>query len=165
MFNNFHYSDEEIGLYNPAYVGALLYISIREFCTIKDEGMHYAIPFVVIPLAMNSEIVTMLPPTITTPIASWVSVNEGVIYNLAEHARAFNPIVSTSIKFLLERNLLSINKEGNLILGDEQLPKSSSFYKASPFIKSNFRAASFLGRWLSHASDTETIFIHLGIRP
>lgn len=165
MLDQSLYSEEELGLFNPAYTGFLLYSSITEFVDFKSEGMHCALAFVTVPMAMNQLIASNLPKTYKTPIASWVASNEGLLTDFSEHAESYNPIVRAAIIFLLERGLLSINDNGCFSLGENKLVKNPALFSKSIDMSTALRASRFLGKWFSHAPSTETIFAQLGLRP
>lgn len=159
------YSEEEVGLFNPAYTGFILYSSITEFVDFKPDGMHCALAFITVPMAMNQLIASKLPPTYKTPIASWMASNEGLLSSFAEQAESYNSIVRAAISFLFERGLLSINDSGCFLLGENKLVKNPALFSKSSDMSSALRASRFLGKWFSHAPSTETIFAQLGIRP
>ena len=165
MLDQSLYSEEELGLFNPAYTGFILYSSVRAFVNFKAEGMHCALPFVIIPIAMNNLTASALPKTYRTPIASWVSSNEGVLSAFSELAESYNPIVCAAISFLLDRHLLFINANGHFLLGEDTLVKNPALFCKSNDMSSALSASIFLGKWFSHAPSPETIFVQLGIRP
>lgn len=164
MLDQSLFSEEELGLFNPAYTGFILYSSIREFLSFNKEGMHCALPFVIIPMAMNQLTASKLPTTYRTPIASWMVSNEGILSDFSEQAESFNPVVRAAISFLLGRGLLSISDNGCFLLGNE-LVKNPALFRKSSNMSSALRASILLGKWFSHAPSTETIFAQLGIRP
>ncbi len=159
------YSEEEIGLFNPAYIGFILYSSINEFIAFKPEGVHCALTFIIVPMAMNQIISSNLPNTYRTPIASWVASNEGLLSDFSEQAESYTPIVRASISFLLDREILSINDDGLFSLTENKLVKNPALFKKSSDMSKALHSSRFLGKWFSHAPSTETIFAQLGIRP
>jgi len=165
MLDQSCYSEEEFGLFNSAYTGFILYTSITEFVSFKPDGMHCALAFVTVPMAMNQLIASKLPTTYKTPIASWVTSNEGLLSDFAEQAESYNPIVRAAISFLLDRRLLAINDSGYFFLGENGLVKNPALFSKSSDMSSALSASRFLGKWFSHAPSTETIFAQLGIRP
>ena len=165
MLNQSIYSDEELGLLNPAYTGFILYSLISEFIVFKQEGIHCAIPFIAIPMSINKTVSEKLPSTYKTPIGSWVASNEGVLVSLYEQAESYNPVVKSSISFLLDRELISINDNGHFLIENDNLVKSPALFKKSDDMKEALRASKFIGKWFSHAPSVETVFAQLGVRP
>ena len=109
MYDRSLLSEEELSLFNPAFTGFLLYSSIGEFVNYKAHGMHCSLPFIVIPMAMNSTLAITLPGTYRSPIASWVSENEGVLSDFPDLAESYNPIVRAGTS-VLARSLHNILK-------------------------------------------------------
>jgi len=165
MLDQLLYSEEELGLFNPAYTGFILHSSISEFVGFKPDGMHCALTFITVPMAMNQLIASKLPTTYKTPIASWVASNEGLLSDFAEQVESYNPIVRAALNFLLDRKLLSMSDSGCFLLGENELVKNPALFSKSSSMSDALRASKFLGKWFSHAPSTETIFAQLGIRP
>lgn len=158
-------SEEELGLYNPAFVGFLLLTCLREFVAIKQGGMHCALSYLVVPMCLNGSIAQTFPKTYKTPIGVWVASNEGVLSGFANQAEAFIPIVNMGLFFLLERNLIKVNSNGRVILGENEISKNPALFNRSVHMSEALKAFKFIGKWFSHVPSTETIFAQLGIRP
>lgn len=165
MLDQLHYSEEELNLYNPAFTGFILYSSIREFQSYRPEGMHVALPFIVLPMSLNQLVSTNLPSTYRTPIAAWVASNEGLLTDFPDQAVAYMNIVRTSLGFLLDRSLLFLSEDGRLTIGENNLVNAPGFFRKSSDMNTGLRASKFLGRWFSHAPSVETVFAQLGVRP
>jgi hypothetical protein len=165
MYDQAQLSEEELGLFNPAYTGFLLYSSVREYVIYKEGGMHCALPFIVIPIAMNKAVAHTLPSTYKTPIATWVAKNEGVLSDFPSMAKSYNPIVRAAIQFLLDRSVLELNDSGCFLLKEESLARAPTLFGKSSDMAGALSAARMLGRWFSHAPSPETIYAQIGIRP
>ncbi|WP_447824534.1 three component ABC system middle component [Aeromonas salmonicida] len=165
MLNFDFLSEEEQFLYNPAYVGFLLHIFIASYTKKKPEGMHCALAYIAIPMAMNPYINSNLPRSISTPISAWISKNEGILSDFPSNARAYNKIISAAISFLLHRDLLHVNSYGYLVPQSKSLRIPKQFGEESHGMASAISSSKFLGRWFSQAPSPETIFIQLGVRP
>lgn len=165
MFTEVQYSEEEISLFNPAFTGVSLYHAIGEFCTIDDAGMHCALPFILIPMAMNVAICGKLPRSSRTPLASWVSHHEGLLSTLVPQAESYIPVVKASTGFLFERQLIKLSDSGTYLLGEETLPANPSLFNQDLDMKSILRSAKFLGRWFAHSPSAETTYAQLGMMP
>ncbi|MDC8802224.1 DUF6521 family protein [Halomonas pacifica] len=165
MLSKSDFSEEELGLYNPAFVGFLLLSCLREFVAIKPSGMHCALAFLIVPMCLNRTISKNLPKTYKTPVGAWVASKEGDLSGLANQAEAFIPIVNMGLLFLLERRLIKINEAGCVVLGECKIAKSPALFNKSNYMSEALKAFRFMGKWFSHAPSTETIFAQLGIRP
>lgn len=165
MFDEDLYSEEELGLFNPAFMGVNLYHSIREFYSVDVDGMHCALPFILIPMAMNAAIRRELPQTSRTPVASWVARNEGLLSVLVPQVGAYIPIVKAAVSFLLDHRLIKLSSAGHYLLGDGSLPANPKLFTEDSDMQNILRSAKFLGRWFAHSPSAETIYAQLGMMP
>lgn len=158
-------TQEEFNLYNPAYTGFLLLTSLRAYNEFNTQGMHCALPYVVIPMALSPRIAASLPTTYRTPIASWVAYRGGELSDFSAIASACVPIVNAATLFLLERKVIQLQEDAHYLIAKDELAKTSSLFNKSDSMKQALHAANFLGKWFSHSSTVETIYAQLGIRP
>jgi hypothetical protein len=165
IFIDEHYSSEEINLYNPAYVGVVLYQAIREYQTKNSSGFHCGLTYIVAPLSISIRYSKTLPATVATPIASWVAEHEGELIGFAGAISAYAEIVNAAIAFLLEHKAILLDSEGRYYLTDISLPQKPNYVIRNGRFKDSFLAAGLLGRWFSEASTVESVYAQLGIRP
>jgi hypothetical protein len=165
MFFTKTYSSEENNLYNPAYVGAILYQCIRHHQTQSGAGLHCTLPYLVIPLALSPRYSLILPKTITTPIAGWTNGHEGELIGFADSASAYIDIVNSAIIFLLEHEAIILGEEGRYTIPIDKMAKMPAFVAHNSIFKQSFSSAGFLGRWFATASSVESIYTHFGVKP
>ncbi|BCG22536.1 hypothetical protein TUM18999_07270 [Pseudomonas tohonis] len=158
-------TQEEINLYNPAYAGFLLLASLRACSEINTQGMHCALPYVILPMALSPHIADSLPATYRTPIASWVSEQGGELSDFSKMASACIPIASAALLFLLDRKIIQLSEHAHYLIINDELSKAPSLFNKSKSMKQALHAASFVGKWFAHSSTVETIYAQLGIRP
>lgn len=156
---------EEINLLNPAYTGFLFLASLRAYCEHDAQGMHCALPYVVIPIALTPRIADSLPTTYRTPIASWVTEQGGELSDFPAMASACIPVVNAAALFLLKRQIIQLTDDANYLIVNDGLTKSPSLFNKSESMKQALQAANFIGKWFAHSSTVETIYAQLGIRP
>jgi len=159
------YSEEEQALFNPAYTGFLLLTMIREYSSECETGMHCALPFLLLPMALNPTIATQLPNNKRSSLLAWITSHHGELSDFAELAKTYQPIVMTAITFLIEKSLLDLSDKGEFQLRATSLPKNPSLFSENVSMRSVMRTAGFLGRWFAHAPPVETLYSHLGVRP
>lgn len=158
-------TQEEINLYNPAYTGFLFFASLRVYCECNTQGMHCALPYVIVPMALSPRIAASLPSTYRTPIASWIAEQGGELSDFSAMASACIPIVNSAAFFLLERKVIRLTESANYLIANDILVKSPSLFNKSESMKQALQAANFIGKWFAHSSTVETIYAQLGIRP
>lgn len=165
MFISSEYSLEELNLYNPAYVGTILYHATRE-CQTKDEsGLPCALAYIIAPMSLSPRYSSILPATIATPIAGWVADHEGELIGFSESINAYADIVNSAIVFLLHQEALSLDDDGRYRLQNDSLPQRPALMNKNKNFKESFLAAGLLGRWFAEASSIESIYTQLGVRP
>lgn len=159
------FSQEEINLYNPAYTGFLLLSSLRAYCDSNVQGMHCALPYLIIPMSFSQRINSTLPSTYRTSITSWVAKNEGELSDFPAMASACIPVVNTAVHFLLSRAVIQLTHKAHYVIANDEIVKSPSLFNKSSSMKQSLQTASFIGKWFSYSSTVETIYAQLGIRP
>ena len=159
------YSSEENNLYNPAYIGAILYHAIREYQAQNETGLHCTLPYLVIPLALSPRYSLFLPKTISTPIAGWTAEYEGELIGFSSSASAYIDIVNSAIAFLLEHEAITLSEEGRYNISNDKMAKMPAFVSNNPIFKRSFLSSGFLGRWFAAASSLESIYTHFGVKP
>ncbi|MFJ3051770.1 three component ABC system middle component [Pseudomonas nitroreducens] len=158
-------TQEEINLYNPAYTGFLFLASLRAYCQVNEQGMHCALPYVVLSMALSPRIAASLPTTYRTPIASWVAEQGGELSDFSVMASACIPVVNAATFFLLDRKVIQLTEEAHYLIASDELAKTPSLFNKSESMKQALHAANFIGKWFAHSSTVETIYAQLGIRP
>ncbi|WP_143595603.1 three component ABC system middle component [Tamilnaduibacter salinus] len=159
------YSQEEFSLFNPAYTGFLLLTMVREHVRESQTGMHCALPFLLVPMALNPTISNRLPSNKRSSLLAWISTNQGELIEFPELAQSFQPFVIHAIAFLMEKSLINLNDEGDFQLGTSTVPQTPSLFSKNESMNNTLRRARFLGRWFAHAPPVETLYAHLGVRP
>jgi hypothetical protein len=159
------FSEEEHSLFNPAYIGFLLFTMIREYSRESETGMHCSLPFLLLPITLNPTIAIQLPSDKRSSLLAWISSHQGELGNFAELARNYQPLVMKAIAFLMEKSLLLLNHDGEFLLGSATVPKNPSIFSKSESMRNAMRAANFMGRWFAHAPPIETLYAQLGVRP
>lgn len=165
MFITSGYSPEELNLYNPAYVGAILYHAIREYQSRDESGLHCALAYIIAPMSLLPRYSFILPQTIATPIAGWAADHEGELIGFNELICAYADIVNSAVAFLLHQEAISLDDDGKYHLQNDGLPQMPSLIKNNSHFKASFLAAGLLGRWFAEAPSIESIYALLGVRP
>ena len=161
----FELSPEEKNLYNPAYVGVILYHAIRECQAKNSTGLHCTLTYLAAPLALSSRYSQQLPSSFTSPIAGWFSENEGCLIGFPKSVNAYIDIVNAALFFLLEHEAVILGDDGFFRVENDQLAKLPVRVKNNKDFKQGFQSAGFLGRWFACAASPEVIYTQLGVTP
>ncbi|MBO2566039.1 three component ABC system middle component [Shewanella algae] len=158
-------SKEEANLYNPAYVGVILYQAIRECSKQNQQGLHCSLLYLIAPLSLSGCYSSVLPATVSTPLAGWAADFEGHLVGFANSVSAYIDVVNMAIVFLLEKEAISLSENGFFLINNETLPKLPAMVNKNEAFKRAFLGAGFLGRWFGQSPSVEAIYTHLGVMP
>ncbi len=158
-------SFDEKNLFNPAYVGILLFQSIREYQIKSGNGLHCSLTYIIAPMSISPRYTTILPTTMSTHLTSWTNENEGNLIGFDKAVSSYVDIVNSAMILLIEKQIIILNNDGNYYLTDIEFPKKPTYVFKNKRFKESYLSAGLLGRWFSQASSVESIFIQLGIKP
>lgn len=165
MNNLHHMAEDELALYNPAYLGFLLYTTIREYNKASSTPFSSNLAFVVLPLTVNHLFSRRLPSRKNASIDKWVNDVGGLLYQFPELVKSYRGSVVDAIEFLVELGLVDIGAQGEFMLKGKKLPSKPSLFKRSTDMESTLGVATFLGRWLANNGSDVVIYSKLGVTP
>ena len=165
MLVNETYSFEEKNLFNPAYVGTIIYQAIREHQKKADAGLHCALVYLLVPLVLSPRYLSTLPSSISSPLESWVINQEGNLIGFPESVKSYVDIVNYAVAYLISHDAILLGEDGLYQISNDRVAKMPVLVKDTPSFKKSFLAAGFIGRWFSCASSVESVFIHFGVKP
>lgn len=157
---------EEANLFNPAFVGALIY----EFTKPYEKQHADGAPITFLPLALavvlHKPTRLRLPGSTVSSLFEWIQKNEDVLIGLAQRARGLTPYVQESLSFLLSSNRLVIKDGHNIGLGSAKANFTPSFLEnATPEVREIVSKTQFFSRWLAKSGSETTILASWGVRP
>jgi len=158
-------SKEEANLYNPAYVGVVLYQAIRECSEKNQQGLHCSLLYLIAPLALCGRYSSVLPVSVSTPLAGWVSDCEGHLVGFANSVSAYIDVVNMAIIFLLEQEAISLSENGFFLINNGAMPKLPAMINKNEAFKKAYLGSGFLGRWFGQSPSVEGIYTHFGVMP
>lgn len=160
------FSQEESNLYNPAYVGTLLYQSIREYKEKRQEGMHCGLVYLIAPLCLYQTYAEILPKRKTFSVFAWAKKYEGQLSDFPDTVNAYVDIVNSALIFLIHQKVLSLTEDGVLlIMNDSFLPKKPAYILNNITFHRHYLSAGLLGRWFAETETPDGIYRQLGVRP
>ncbi len=150
-------------LLNPAFCAIMIHESISGYKQESDDGMPFALSFLVLPLVLHKPTREILPRNIRTKLHNWIHQNQDMLVGFDTRTQQLVPYTREAIYIGLQSKMLMISETGILDsspCGYEQL---SWIPTSEPAICK--KKANFVGRWFSRVGDTATIFAILGVRP
>ncbi|MBD1856715.1 MULTISPECIES: three component ABC system middle component [Leptolyngbya] len=150
-------------LFNPAFCSVILQGAVRDFGTVQEEGMPYALFFLVLPIVLHKSTRQVLPKKATTKLHAWLQEHPQVLIGFADRTRSMVPYTKEALAFGLHTDIIRFNDNGNLTWVRKKiktLPWETGTERAECYSK-----AKLTGRWLGQSGETATIYTMWGIRP
>jgi len=154
---------EIANLLNPAFCALLLAQAVRGYQEESAAGMPYALAFLVLPLVLHKPTRDALPNSIASRMHPWLETNQQAQVGFADRCIAVADYTKEALIYSVALRLLRIGADARLETAFQRMRRPTWPTDSEPF--ACFDGARFLGRWLSHAGQTATIFAMWGIRP
>ena len=152
-------------LLNPAYVGTLVYRAVVGFGDEANRGMPFPLLFLVPPFVMHEGTRGRLPRSIATTLPTWLQDHKDIIVEFGKRTTTLVPYTRESVLFLLDRNILSFDDNGDFIRGNANPKGVTKYQKISETVQQSYRRAEFVGKWLARSGSPMTIYALLGVTP
>jgi hypothetical protein len=159
-------SKEVANLLNPALCCLLLTSSVVSYSTIKNEGMPFSLPFIILPVLMNEKSKDIIPTTPRTSLVNWLNNNPHVRLSLQERIISLKPYVQESILFGILHEWLFLTNSGYLTtsLSENDINKIIS-NKAKGETRNLVMRSKFIGKWFALSGTVETVMALWGVKP
>ena len=157
---------EEANLFNPAFVGSLIYEFAKEF----QRGKPHGVPLTYVPLALaialHRPTRDRLPSSTVTSLYEWVQDNEDLLIGLHERVTGLLPYVREAIRFAMQQRTIQFG-EGHFI----QVGEATAHFPA-PFLRDTttevsdaIKRSHFIARWFLKSGSEISILASWGVRP
>jgi hypothetical protein len=154
-------SSELAALFNPAFCGVILYLSIVNYEKQDKRGMPLPLVFLLLPVLLAASIRRSLPGTARTTFHVWLDRKPHIKISLAKRAANLAPITREALMFLMQRAHLSSSgdriQKGKIIKG---LPR---YLAQTGELGDLAEGARILGTMLGKVNDVGTVFTSLGL--
>jgi hypothetical protein len=157
---------EEANLFNPAFVGSLIY----EFTKVFQNGKPDGTPLTYLPIAfavsLHGQTRNRLPASSVTSLYEWVQDNEDLLIGLNERIEGLLPYVREAIRFSLGQGSIRFCAGHNLQLGESRAHFSAQFIReTTPEVTEIISKSKFLARWFLKSGSESSILACWGVRP
>ncbi len=150
-------------LLNPAFCSITLRESVIGYMHQGGEPMPYPLSFVILPLVLHKATRDTFPRTIRTKFHSWIHQSQSVRLNFHTRVQQLVPYTKEALHWCFSTKMLALDGQGFLDLPNIKVAETHWPSSSEPEICKT--KAYFLGRWLTHAGDSATIFAIMGIKP
>ncbi|MFI2380484.1 three component ABC system middle component [Streptomyces sp. NPDC018964] len=148
-------------MFNPALIAAVLATAAQGFGKETENGMPWALSFVVAPMVLHQPTRQALPASTRTHLAAWAGKNPVVRAGFPARAQALMEPVKEGTRFGLAHRALALEPGGRL-RSEYRRPRG---FKTPEELDQMLRKAGLVGRWLAKADSPATVFAVLGVAP
>lgn len=161
-----HISDapEVKRLLNPGFISLVIAFAAEGFEDESSVGLPFLTALIIPPLLLHRQTREKLPKVVTSKLPEWTKNNPQPASQIPNHVQEFIPFTKRAIIFGANIGTISFDSQGT-VLSKRKLTvaKTSTLAKTSVEIPEIVKKAYFVGRWLSHAGTTSTIYSILGM--
>jgi hypothetical protein len=150
-------------LLNPAFCSIIIREAVRGFSDQGEDGMPYPLAFLVLPIVLHRSTRNALPNTIATKMHPWIEQHQQVRVDFARRCAAIIEHTREGLIYAAANELLEFSDEAEILIRRKRLRLPNWPNDSEP--TSCLDRARFLGRWLSQAGNTATVFAMWGVRP
>lgn len=157
---------EEANLFNPAFCATLLAKAADEFNKKAARPLPFALTFLIMPIVLHHGTRSALPGSTVTSLLPWIQNNREQLVDFAQRVQRLRPITREALLFGVQHQTLALAASGDVAVGPRH---QSATEKRTGLFTDEAREcvdrAGFLGRWLSAAGTTPTIYAAWGVAP
>lgn len=153
---------EIANLFNPSFCSLIIYEAVKGYTQESGKGMPYPLLFLLLPIILHKKSREELPRSIATKFHVWLEQHQHLKIDFTIRTRKMVSYTKEGLIFGMQMGILQFDEEGRALNQDALKNSKNEF---SPEIIECYRRSRFLGRWLSTAGDTTTIYMMWGICP
>ena len=160
-----HRPPEEANLFNPAFVGSLIY----EFSKEHKKHKYKAAPLEFIPLflaiVLHAPTRHRLPYSTVTSMYEWLQENEDIKIGFSDRSIGILPYAKEALRFGVSKNTLFMGEGHGIDVGNVKAHFPALFVQeTSPETKEIIDRTKFLARWFAKSGSEASIIGAWGIR-
>ena len=155
---------EQARLFNPAFLGTLLWSGARGYASVDNQGLPYALSFLLAPVVLHKSTRESLPASTRTSLAAWLGETPRVHVGFAERATALVPLVKEALLFSFNGGLIRL-ENSRLRAADRPRAMARFEREASDEVNACITKADFGGRWFANSGDYTTVMALWGVAP
>jgi hypothetical protein len=157
---------EEANLFNPAFCATVLEKAADDFRRKANRPLPFALAFLILPIVLHHGTRSALPGSTVTSLLPWIEDNGEQLVGFAQRVQRLRPITREALLFGLQHQTSMLTAEGDVAVGPKHL--SATERRTGLFTdeaRECVERAGFLGRWLSAAGTTATVYAAWGVAP
>src|SRR5690606_10281268 len=100
------YPAEVRRLLNPGFLSVLIWEMACGNQQVRNQALHWTIPFIALPLVLHEDIRNSLPAKVTTSLPVWLADNSMHKYRVADRLAKLKPFVYEAMFFAATSRLI-----------------------------------------------------------
>jgi len=157
---------EEAFLFNPAFLGSLLYEFVKEYTKSKPTGAPLLFLPVALAIILHKKTRDRLPHSTVSSLYEWMQNNEDALIGFNERILGLRPFHREALLFSLSHKSLRF-ETGHLLVCDSLQAHFSAGFKreTTQEIISTIDRIKFLARWFAKSGSEASILSCWGVCP
>jgi Family of unknown function (DUF6521) len=148
---------------NPAFCACALVAFTASYVSLSPEGPEIPAVYLSLPIALSGDMNKAFEGTNkNTGLFEWLERNPQVQIDLSNRLNSSMSIVTEAIRFGCFTNVIQMNANARLNIGDKVILKSALTKLTSDTAKA-IKHAERLGYWFAMAGSTRSVFNMMGI--
>ena len=155
---------ETLRLLNPAFLATVIGHAATGYAEHRDQGLPFALVFIVPPLVLHKDTRVVLPKMITSKLPDWAHKNSAELAFLPDHARELQPAVRSAILVGAHFDIIQFDEDARVRASSQFNPtEAQKELKKSDEVGEIMKKSQFIGRWLSVSGNQPTVLSILGV--
>ena len=155
---------EAANLFNPAFVGLLIYKAALKYREAAGKCLPYSLAFLIPPIVLHPQTVKTIRLGQGASFQKWANENQPTKIGFAARARNLVPHIRESLLFLVRSGVISILEDASLS-PNAPVRLIRRKHKFSETDALTIKHAETLGRWFAEGGTSATIYATLGVKP
>lgn len=154
-------------LFNPAFCAYLLHIAIKSYNTERNQGIPYALLFLILPVVLHKETRNTLPRKVNSKFHTWLRNHPSSLVGFSQRTKDLVKITKEALFFGMNQGYISISKDDLFTTTDKSFNRAIENGVAYDKTEINEieGKSKFVGRWYSQSGKVSSMYVMLGIRP
>lgn len=158
-------SREEARLFNPSFLGTLVWATAVGYKATASSSLPVALAYVSLPISLHKPTREGLPRSIRTSLATWLLENSYFRVGFAGRARALAPYVREGLLFGSTHGLVSLAPDMGLLAAPRPTALPAYLRQATDEVRQCLKRSEFVGKWFGTAGTAETVMALWGVTP
>ncbi|WP_143529999.1 three component ABC system middle component [Salibaculum halophilum] len=157
---------EERSLFNPAFLGALIFDFTKEHQKSRADGTPLTYTALALGLALHKPTRERLPSSTITSMYEWIQSNEDLRIGLDGRISGVMPYFREAFMFMLGREMISFADGHNIRTNKSRGGLPAAFLQdATTETKEIAKQMKFLARWFAKSGSETSVLAGWGVKP